>query len=335
MQLPPIAPDKPWLAPLAGYSDLPFRMLCREYGAACAVTEMVSAKGLVYNSPGTKDLLATCTQDSPLVVQLFGSEPDMFARAMDMLLDAGFSWFDLNCGCSVPKVVKTGAGAALLRTPELLLEIAKIMVAKAGPGRIGVKLRTGWTAEETPPVFDIAKALEDHGIAWLTLHPRHARQGYSGVAKWEFVKALKLGVSVPVMASGDLFSAQDARRCLVETGADGVMFARGAMYDPAIFTHYLDPGAPPASGAQIARLIERHAALIREFGRPERALLRMRSIVPRYVRNLLGARALRMEVASCTSWEHLRDITGRIALAQTASSSEQRLQIRENWDGRS
>jgi tRNA-dihydrouridine synthase B len=333
MQRLPIAPDKPWLAPLAGYSDLPFRMLCREYGAACAVTEMVSAKGLVYYSPGTKDLLATCPGDSPLVVQLFGSEPDMFAQAMDKLLEAGFSWFDLNCGCSVPKVVKTGAGAALLRTPELLLEIAKVMVAKAGPGRVGVKLRTGWDAEDAP-VFNIAKSLEDHGVSWLTLHPRHARQGYSGAAKWQFVKTLKQSVNVPVLASGDLFCARDARRCLAETGADGVMFARGAMYDPAIFAHYLDASAPPASGQQIAQLIERHAALIRQFGRPERALLRMRSIVPRYVRNLLGARALRMEVASCTSWEHLLDITGRIALAQTVSSVEQRLQIRENWDGR-
>ena len=136
------------------------------------------------------------------------------------------------------------------------------------------------------------------------------------------------------MASGDLFCAQDARRCLAETGADGVMFARGAMYDPAIFTHFANASAPPPSGPEIAQLISRHAELIREFGRPERALLRMRSIVPRYVRHLLGARALRMEVASCTSWEHLRDITGRIALAQTAPSPEHRLQIRENWDGR-
>jgi tRNA-dihydrouridine synthase B len=267
------------------------------------------------------------------VVQLCGAEPDMFAQAMDKLLEAGFSWFDLNCGCSVSKVVKTGAGAALLRTPELLLEIAKVMVAKAGSGRVGVKLRTGWDAGDTP-VLNIAKSLEDHGVSWLTLHPRHARQGYSGTANWQFVKALKKSVTVPVMASGDLFCAQDARRCLAETGADGVMFARGAMYDPAIFAHYLNANCHPASGPQIARLIERHAELIRRFGRPERALLRMRSIVPRYIRNLLGARALRMEVASCTSWEHLRDITGRIALAQTVPSPEQRLHIRENWDGR-
>lgn len=315
MNLPPIGPDRPWLAPLAGYSDLPFRMLCREMGAACAVTEMVSAKGMVYYSPGTKDLLATCPGDAPLVVQLFGSEPEMFSRAMDMLLEAGFRWFDLNCGCSVPKVVKTGSGAALLRTPDVLRKVVAAMVAKAGQGSVGVKLRTGWDAQDLC-VFDIARSLEDQGAAWLTLHPRHARQGYSGTARWEHIGELKRRSRLPVMASGDLFSADDAKRCLDETGVDGVMFARGAMYDPAVFSNFLRngdaaPSAPP--GLEVARMIERHAELIREHGRPERALLRMRSIVPRYVRNLAGARTLRVEVGSCASWEHLREITARIA----------------------
>ena len=300
MTLPPIGPRKPWLAPLAGYSDLPFRMLCREYGAACAVTEMVSAKGMVFHSPGTSGLLATCPGDEPLAVQLFGSEPEMIERAMDTLLDMGFAYFDLNCGCSVPKVVKTGSGAALLREPELLRRIVSAMVAKAGPGRVGVKLRTGWNAEDRA-VFALAPMLEGEGAAWLTLHPRHARQGYSGTARWESLAELKAGAKVPVIASGDLFTAADARRCLEETGADGVMFARGAMYDPLVFRHFLEGTDKPASGEDVARLIERHAALIREHGAPERAILRMRSIVPRYVRELPGARALRQEMATCAS----------------------------------
>ena len=332
MTTPPFGPNAPWLAPLAGYSDLPFRMLCREYGAVCAVTEMVSAKGMVHFSPGTKDLLSTCPQDSPLAVQLFGAEPDMFARSMDMLLEQGFTLFDLNCGCSVPKVAKTGAGSALMRTPATLRDIVRVMVAKAGAGRVGVKLRLGSNAEDLS-VFDIAKSAEAEGAAWLCLHPRHARQGYSGTASWEHIAELKRRSLAPVIASGDLFTAQDGRRCLEETGADGVMFARGAMYDPAIFHHFLTGSTAPPNGSEIARLIERHAALIREHGRPERALLRMRSIVPRYVRNLLGARALRQEVGSCMSWEHLADITGRIAEAKPAPGPEHHLQIRENWDG--
>lgn len=331
MHLPPIGQDKPWLAPMAGYTDLPFRMLCREWGAACAVTELVSAKGMVYKSPGTKDLLATCPGDSPLVVQLFGSEPEMFERAMDMLLERGFAWFDLNCGCSVPKVTRSGAGSALLRTPELLRHIAAVMVGKAGPGRVGVKLRLGWDASDIA-VFDIAAALEDTGAAWLTLHPRTARQGFSGEAAWEHIAQLKERSTVPVLASGDLFTSRDARRCLAETGADGVMFARGALYDPAVFKHYLDGTQAPPSGAEVARLIERHAALIRQYGRQERALLRMRSIVPRYLRNLLGARFLRQEVALCSSWEHLADITARIAQAQPVPGQEHH-QTMEDRDG--
>lgn len=312
MNLPPIGPALPWLAPLAGYSDLPFRMLCREYGAAFAVTEMVSAKGMVYHSPGTAGLLATRPEDSPLAVQLFGSEPEMIARAMDMLLDMGFRHFDLNCGCSVSKVVKTGSGAALLREPGLLARITAVMVSKAGPGRVGVKLRTGWDAQDRT-VFALAPMLEDQGAAWLTLHPRHARQGYSGTARWEHVAELKALARVPVIASGDLFTAADARRCLDETGADGVMFARGALYDPLVFRHFLQGSGGAATGADVARLIERHAELIREHGAPERAVLRMRSIVPRYVRELPGARALRQEMATCRSWEHLAELTARVA----------------------
>lgn len=294
---------------------------------------MVSAKGLVYYSPGTKDLLATCPADAPLVVQLFGCEPEMIRRAMDTLLDRGFLHFDLNCGCSVPKVVKTGSGAALLKTPDLLRRIAGIMVEKAGPGHVGVKLRTGWDAHNIA-VFDIAHSLEDVGAAWLTLHPRHARQGYSGTAEWEHIAELKRRATVPVLASGDLFSAMDARRCLEMTGADGVMLARGALYDPTIFRHHIHWTAPPPppSGPDIATLIARHAALIQEHGRPERALMRMRSIVPRYIRHLLGARALRQEMASCTTWTEFEDIVGRITNARPAPGPER---FQEKWDGSS
>lgn len=329
----PFSPDAPWLAPLAGYSDLPFRLLCREYGAACAVTEMVSAKGLVYFSPGTKDLLATCPVDAPLVVQLFGCEPEMISQAMDALLDRGFTFFDLNCGCSVPKVVKTGSGAALLKAPDVLRRIAGIMVRKAGPGRVGVKLRTGWDAGDLA-VFDIARGLEGEGVAWLALHPRHARQGYSGTAAWERIAELKRRATVPVLASGDLFSAADSRRCLEQTRADGVMLARGALYDPTIFRqhiHFRTP-APAPAGPEIAALVARHAALIQEWGRPERALLRMRSIVPRYIRHLLGARALRQEMASCTTWTEFEDIVARIAMARPAPGPER---FQEKWDGSS
>lgn len=333
MNHPLIGPELPWLAPLAGYSDLPFRLLCREYGAACAVTEMISAKGMVYHSPGTKDLLSTCPEDTPLVVQLFGSEPEMFARAMDTLLQRGFAYFDLNCGCSVPKVAKTGSGSALLGAPENLREIVRTMVGKAGPGRVGVKLRMG-LGDGDYRVHELAPMLEDEGAAWLALHPRHARQGYSGTARWQEIAALARRSKLPVLASGDLFTAADARRCLAETGAAGVMFARGAMHDPTIFKRYLKDDAEAPSGEDVARLIERHAALIREHGRQERALLRMRSIVPRYVKGLAGARQLRVEMASCTSWEHLADLTARVARLRPAEEAGRAIEPTEHFDDR-
>ena len=234
----PFAPDKPWLAPLAGYSDLPFRLLCRGYGAACACTEMVSAKGLVYSSPGTETLLATKPEDDPLVVQLFGADPEIMTRAMAMCLEMGFTSFDLNAGCPVKKVLKSDSGAGMLKNADNLVAVAREMVRLAGPGRVGVKLRLGFFAGEN--VFlDVCPRLEDAGVAWVTLHPRHARQMFTGRADWSRLPELRQRVSIPVLASGDLFTAEDGVDCLERTGVDAVMYARGAMYDPAVFARHL------------------------------------------------------------------------------------------------
>ncbi len=319
----PIAPGSPWLAPLAGFSDLAFRLLCRERGAAVAVTEMVSAKGLVYGSPGTEPLLATCPEDCPLVVQLFGAEPETVARAMDLLLARGFTHFDLNAGCSVPKVVKTGAGAALLNDPARLVCVVAAMVRAVGPGRVGVKLRLGWCAGRECHL-DLGRALEDAGVAWLTLHPRTARQAFSGRADWPEIAALVSRVSIPVMASGDLFTAEDAAACLKESGASGVMFARGAMADPAVFSRLqalLDGQVlPPATPAELAALVSRHAELIRRFDFPRRGFLRLRTIVPRYLRGLPGAKAVREALIRAADWSELPGIIERIAAARSEES---------------
>ena len=245
----PITPDAPWLAPMAGYTDLAFRLLCREHGAAVACTEMVSAKGLVYRSPGTEPLLATCPEDAPLVLQLHGAEPDVVSRAMDVLLDRGFKWFDLNAGCPAPKVARAGCGAAMLKEPDNLLRVARAMIAGAGQGRVGVKLRLGWSRDQTV-YLQLAQALEQEGVGWLALHPRFGRDGFGGNADWSALVALKRAVSVPVIASGDLRTVEDALRCIRETGADGVMFARGALRDPAVFASYTalaqKPGGEPS-----------------------------------------------------------------------------------------
>lgn len=275
----PLAPDAPWLAPLAGYSDLPFRLLCREYGAAVCETEMISAKGLAYRSPGTGELLASLPADQPLVVQLFGADAALMGAAVSRLRALGYRWFDCNMGCSVPKVMRQGAGAALLGDSVAALAVARAMVAAAradepcplsppvaatptlpdgtgagisGVAGVGFKLRLGLDTAR-PALPDLALRLEDLGAAWLTVHPRTARQGFGGHADWDCLARLRGRLSIPLIASGDLFSAEDGLRCLAATGVNAVMYARGAMHDPAIFTAHRALMADSAAGIAASR----------------------------------------------------------------------------------
>lgn len=334
--------SSPWLAPLAGYSDLSFRLLCREHGAAVCCTEMVSAKGLIYHSPGTRDLLATIPEDQPLVVQLFGCDADIMMRAMEPLLEEGVTHFDLNMGCSVPKVAKTGCGSAMLRDTENALRVAKAMLSMAGAGNVGFKFRLGWDANNEV-WLDVGKALADLGAGWLTLHPRFARQGFSGEARWSALRELASAVSTPVIASGDIFTAADGVRCIQETGVSTVMYARGAMNDPGVFdahkallTGKPDPGYTPE---RIHALILRHAELAKQYAPGRAALLKMRTFVPRYVRHMPGARALRQHLASCFEWEMLDDVLALFFshpanLETEATSEEMRQESRNEFHSR-
>jgi tRNA-dihydrouridine synthase B len=232
---------------------------------------------------------------------------------MEILLGMGFTYFDLNMGCSVPKVTRGGSGAALLRDIPKALAVAGAMFALAEPGHAGCKLRLGWeNKDETWRV--LAPALADAGAGWLTLHPRSARQGFTGSANWEVFADLAPLLSVPLIASGDLMTAEDGVRCLAAGGPSSVMYARGAMRDPAIFAAHkaLSAGCEPValSPHGLRRRIGRHAELAREFGgRGEKgALLRMRSVVPRYVSHLPGVRFLRRALSGCTSWEQFEDV---------------------------
>jgi len=347
----PIAPDRPWLAPLAGWSDLAFRLLCREQGAAVCCTEMISAKGLVYGGRNTEDLLKTLPEDAPLVAQIFGAEPFFMAESIKCLRDRGFEWFDVNMGCSVHKVSKTGSGAALLRDPDQALAVAEAVLKAAGPGRVGFKLRLGWEDRPGGTVFlELGKALVRMGAGWLTLHPRFARDKFSGVPRHEAVAELVREVSAPtvsaptvsaptvsapVIVSGDLFRAEDGLRVLSRTGAAAVMYARGALADPRIFARHCallreagglenltctpeslqetqERADTPAEREALARLILRHAELARLYS-DRTALLKMRTFVPRYVRHLDGARALRQRLITCTDWESLQAVVTDIS----------------------
>lgn len=329
-QAPPLRPGAPWLAPLAGYSDLPFRLLCREYGAAACCTEMVSAKGLLHHSPGTRDLLSTTPEDAPLVLQLFGCDAAIMRRVMPELVARGFHWFDLNMGCSVPKVVKTGCGAAMPLDMDNAVAVARAMIEVAGPGRVGFKLRLGWQAGgET--WRELALRLQDTGAGWITLHPRFARQGFAGEARWSALRELAAALSIPVIASGDLFTAADGVRCVRETGAVTVMFARGAMSNPGIFEEYralLAGDRPPPPDAQrLKRLIRRHLELALAHSGERAALLKMRTFVPRYVRHIPGVRALRHRLTSCLDRALLEELLEIHLTPQALAESEAALPV--------
>lgn len=314
-----IHPDSPWLAPLAGYSDLPFRLLSRKHGAGVTCSEMVSIKGLAFGNSGTKRLLATCPEDDPMVLQIFGAEPGYFPEVMEQLVASGFRNYDLNAGCSVRKVMKSGSGVALMRDVDLLVQLATIMVKKAAEhpegGRVGVKFRLGPDyGDET--YLELARRLEDIGVHWVTLHPRYGKQLFRGEADWSKLARLKETVSIPVIASGDLYTAEDGVRCIEQTGVDGVMFARGAMFDPSVFDRFraLRKGntLPPMDGELLARIVREHIRLTREFDGSGRSFRKIRSIIPRYAKGLEGIRSLRGRLCECESWEALEEAAASI-----------------------
>lgn len=314
-------PNTSWLAPLAGWSDLAFRLICREQGASVACTEMISAKGLVYGGRNTQELLCSCQEDAPLVVQIFGAESDFMAKGISLLQEQGFKYFDVNVGCSVAKVVKTGAGAAMLKDIPNLLSVANSVIRQTQQvqgGMIGFKIRLGFEMGQDV-YLDTSKALEDLGANWITLHPRYAKQSFSGTPDYSALKKLKTHINIPVIASGDLFTAQDGVRVLLETGVDTVMYARGAMSNPFIFQEhqalweYRHEEVLPKIhhimncsdiSSRLADLIRRHMNYAKTYA-PRTSLLKMRTILPRYVKNLEGAKAIRQALVTCKSYEEL------------------------------
>ena len=226
-----------FLAPVAGYSDRSFRSICVEHGAAFTYTEMVSAEALVRNNLKTEILMRRAENETAYAVQVFGGEPETVADGAKIILEkTNCECIDINCGCPVPKIIKTGAGSALTRDPERLYNVAKAVVQIAGDIPVTVKIRSGWD-ENHITWKEAALAALDAGVSAITMHARTRAQGYEGKSDWSKIKeltALAAG-KIPIFGSGDLFTPEDAERMLSETGCDGVMFARGAMGNPFIF----------------------------------------------------------------------------------------------------
>ena len=226
-----------FLAPVAGYSDRSFRSICVEHGAAFTYTEMVAAEALVRNNLKTEILMRRAENETAYAVQVFGGEPEKVADGAKIILEkTNCECIDINCGCPVPKIIKTGAGSALTRDPERLHSVAKAVVKIAGDIPVTVKIRSGWD-ENHITWKEAALAALDAGVSAITMHARTRAQGYEGKSDWSKIKeltALAAG-KIPIFGSGDLFTPEDAERMLSETGCDGVMFARGAMGNPFIF----------------------------------------------------------------------------------------------------
>lgn len=263
------------LAPLAGITDSSFRRLCKEQGASLVYTEMISAKGLYYNDKATERLLVHEKEELPIGVQLFGSDPSIMAFAVEKLADRDFCLVDVNMGCPVPKVAKNGEGSALMKNPKLASSIVQAMVKAEeeaarrkgrNPKPITVKCRIGWDST-TINLLEFALAMQEAGAAAIAVHGRTREQYYSGKADWTKIAEVKDQLSIPVIGSGDVFTAEDASRMREETGCDFVMIARGALGNPWIFRDALAlyegrPVSPPPTLVEKADLLARQLSML-------------------------------------------------------------------------
>jgi nifR3 family TIM-barrel protein len=262
-----------FLAPLAGVSDRPFRAICREMGAAFAYTEMVSAHGLVHGTLQTESYLDRDPEEEPFAVQIFAAEADVLARGAEVAVRAGAGIIDVNMACPVKKVCGTGAGAALGRDPRRV-EAAVRAIRAAVPVPVTVKIRAGWDEGELNCV-EVARAAEAGGAAAVSLHGRTRTQMYAGRARWDLVRAVKRSVAIPVLGSGDVWSADDALRMRAETGCDAVLVARGACGNPWIFRELRAaelgrPRPPPPSRDEWVSVMLRHVDLQIQHRRRQR-----------------------------------------------------------------
>ncbi|MGN0333795.1 MAG: tRNA dihydrouridine synthase DusB [Lachnospiraceae bacterium] len=304
--------DNPYiLAPMAGVTDLPFRLLCKEQGAGLLCMEMISAKALQYKNKNAKALLSIHPDEYPVSLQLFGSDPDIISRIAHEIEELPFQILDINMGCPVPKVVKNGEGSALMNQPKLVYEIvAKTVKAIKKP--VTVKIRKGFDDDHVNAV-EIAKIIEEAGAAALAVHGRTREQYYSGKADWDIIRQVKEAVSIPVIGNGDVTSGEKALELRRQTGCDGVMIGRGAQGNPWIFSELLEyektgilPARPDIS--VIRETMLRHARLQIEYKGEYLGIREMRKHVAWYTKGLKGSAKLRDEINRVESYEELEEL---------------------------
>ena len=296
------------LAPMAGVTDLPFRLLCKEQGAGLLCMEMISAKALQYNNKNTKAHLEIDPRECPVSLQLFGSDPDIISEQAKRIEELPFQILDINMGCPVPKVVKNGEGSALMNQPELVYDIVYKTV-RAIQKPVTVKIRKGFN-DELVNAVEIARIVEEAGGAAVAVHGRTREQYYSGKADWDIIRQVKEVVSIPVIGNGDVTNGEKAIAMMEETGCDGVMIGRGAQGNPWIFSELLEyektGQMPPRPSREIIReTMLRHTRLQIEFKGEYLGIREMRKHVAWYTKGLEGSAKLRDEINKVESYQEL------------------------------
>lgn len=293
------------LAPMAGISNIPFRLICKELGSSLTTSEEISAPGLIHNHRRTFEIADYLPEEKPIAMQLVGAKPEELAEAAKILEDKGADIVDLNMGCPVQKIIKTGAGSALMRDPERAVEVFRA-IRKAIQIPFTIKIRGGWdiSCVNAP---EIAKIAESEGIDSIAVHPRTRSQQYSGLAPWEIIKLVVEAVNIPVTGNGDVKSYEDAARMQAETGCVSVMIGRGALGRPWVFDREFETLSEPEQHQYKLRVIQRHFALIEEHMNERFSLVQMKKHAAWYTTGLKGAAKVRNTVFQLRTADEVKD----------------------------
>ena len=298
--------NKVFLSPMAGVTDLPFRLICKEQNCGMLYTEMINAKALCYDDENTKKMLKIEEEEYPVAVQIFGSDPEFMGRAAQIMNQYPNEILDINMGCPAPKVVKNGDGSALMKNPKLAEEVLKSVV-KNSTKPVTLKIRKGWDDNSVNAV-EIAKIAEASGISALAIHGRTREQYYSGKADWDIIAEIKNAINIPVIGNGDVFTVEDAQNMLEKTKCDAIMIGRGAQGNPWIFkriNHYMQTGEilPEPTLEEKINIAKKHLNLAVEEHGEYIAVREMRKHIAWYLKGLKGSAKVRDEINKITSYE--------------------------------